>query len=650
MPSTGSTLIPETLIQIRPTEDDGTNSPEDQKNYEDYSYASGIYQRLIDAWGVVMAETERQRCIRYVKDADSIDLRASGLIKADEMYCPVRLVDSNIRAEQPSILAYITQSRRSIIFASPDAIPIDGIEKLEQDFTTKARYLQWEVPFIRCTDGSAAHGWDSLEVIFDIDAPGNFCFEHIGHDRLVFSTDCEELESQEVIGIKKNLTAKQLRAFVQKDGWNSAQVEALIAQSSKVAGVVNANCEVFKMYYKKNDIVYICWYGRYCSDYLKAPAQLFMGVRDIEAGKVRVNPDDPMDLTTDYPPMPETEYPIVIETYIESNDPRIIELSGRVKLDEASQEAVSAIQSGLVNGTLRAANIYASPKASNINSNPNAAPSQTNVVLANGAIYDQPLEFFHTPYPDPSVIQSLQTIVTQNKQEQGQINFSVLNRKDSGKTATEVQAANQASTELTSVQVILLSIFIRSCYAKAWRIYQNRVLQGGIVIRDPELLQLFGDNIQVDPATMRVIACEAPAFYTIKSSGDVDVIQRQEHLQKLLQGWPVFSKTSLADEYLKDIIRCSFPEDAERYIGVLDNAAASQVNQLKALLGQLALVVKALAVDPHTGQPRPDVAGEMPRLQQLEQQVANILGMPQDGQMAGQAGSGITNNAPQIAA
>lgn len=626
--------LPENLTQLT----DVAPKAYGENDYFDFQYGSGVIERLIGSWGEVINETERQRRLRYVKSADSDKLREAGILKADEMYAPVRLIDANIRAEQPPTIAYLTQSRRSIIFATADGTTIEGLEKLEANFTTVARYLGWEIPWMRVIDGDGAHGWDSMEILFDVDAPGHFALEAIGHDCLIFSQDCEDLEAQECIAIKKNLTPKQLRSLV-KQGFVKDQVEKVIGKSKNGAASdqsVDITCTVFKVFFKKDEIVHTLWYGRGCDGYLREAEPLFLGMRDITQAPVAADPMDPMSLV-DYPPEFETTYPIVLKKYIESNDPRIVEIYGRVKLDEASQEAASAIQSSFVNGCLRASNIYAAPKATAINSAPNANPALTTTVLANGGIYDNPLEFFHTPYPPGDVMKAAQGIVTQNKQEQGAgINFSVLNRQDSGKTATEVQAASQKSTELTSVQVILLSIFVRMCYAKCWRIYQNRVLQGAITIKDPYLLMLFGEGIQADPSTMQVINCSGPKDYIIKSSGDVDVIQRKERLQQLMQGWDVFSKTALAPEYLKDIIRYAFPEDASRYVGVLEQAEMDEINRLKQLVTKLGSVVQALAVNPD-GSLRPEVAQHGGQLQQLQQEAMMLLGNGEEQQQPAQA-------------
>lgn len=607
----------------------GLASQEKDKNYYDYQYAKGVYDKLISGWSATVAETERQRDIRYVKDSDSADLRTAGLIAIDAIYTPARLVDTNIRTEQPSYIRYITQSRRSIIFASSDGIQVDGLEKLEDDFTKRARYDKWEIPFIRMIDGGQAHGWDALELLFDEKKPGNFCFEHIGHDRLIFSVDCEDIEAQEVIAIKKMLTSKQLKTMV-AEGFNEAQVNKLIETNTRRVGLSDCVNECYEVFFKEGGIVHMAWYATNCDDYLKSPAPLFMGMRDFAAG---LQPPEVDPLTgqvispANYPPIFETEFPVILYRYIESNDPRIVEIVGRVRLDEAAQEGASALQSSFVNGCLRASKVYGSPAGANINDDPNGLPILTDVVLSGDRLISRPINWWNLPYPQESVIKGMQTLILQNKQEQSRPDFAATNRKDSGKTATEMNLVAEQKNELSSVQVILLSITLREAYAKAWKIYQNRVLQGRIIIKDPTLLNLFGKDIAVDEE-MRVIKCSGPAYYIIKSSGDVDVVQRNEKLQRLMQGWEVFGKTPLAMEYLKDIIRYAFPEDAARYISVLEQAEINQVNQLKALLQQTAAVLQASVVDPASGELTPAAAPHKDKLIMLAQHIQQALASP----------------------
>jgi hypothetical protein len=633
-----SFTIPNSVGQAKPLQ-----AVESGDEYMDFQQAKGTYQRLIDGWNEVVTNTQRNRELRYQRNVESASLRAQGILKPDELYNPVRIIDTNIRREQPQYINYLTQSRRSIIFASEMEETVDGLEKLEADFTKKARYLGWEIPFIRCIDGAQTHGWDSVELVFSEQYPGNFCFHHVGHENLIFAYDSEDINFQEIVIRREQLSSSQLESLVKTKGWKEEEVNNIINLAKKNnsnAAEDEVNCYVYKTFFKKNGVIQVTWMNpTACNDYLVAPRPLFLGVRDTTVAPIL---EEGMS-QPDYPKVFETEFPFTIYKYIESEDPMITSLKGRAAFDEAVQESVSAISSGMINGILRASNVYASPSPSNLNPNPNAAPKALDIVLKNGGLYDTALNFWHPAYPDMSVVQMMQAVVSQNQQEQNKIDYAATNRKDSGKTATEIQAVTKQSAELSSVQIILISIFIRQAYAKAWRIYQSRVLQTKIDVSEI-LLPLFGDFQRelaesvmptesfvgggaipiVQPPAIPVILA-MPKRYIIKSSGDVDVVQRAENLQRKMQAWPVIMNTPIAMEFLKDILRSAFPEDAERYIKALVEAQMQAEAQAKAMLAQVSNVLKATVTGPD-GNIKPEYAEQAQQFEQLAANVQSVLG------------------------
>src|SRR5438552_10000780 len=174
------------------------DQPLDKENYLDFDFAKTRLKVLIDDWSAITEDSERNRTIRYIKtDIDS--LKAAGLFKEDETFVGCRLIDQNIRAEIPSFVSYITQPRRSAIFSSSIGQPVQGIENIEKFFTDVARYEGWEIPFLKVVDGSLTHGWDFVEIVFDISRPGHFSIEHVGRDQLLFDKETEDFQNQEII-------------------------------------------------------------------------------------------------------------------------------------------------------------------------------------------------------------------------------------------------------------------------------------------------------------------------------------------------------------------------------------------------------------------------------------------------------------------
>lgn len=587
------------------------------KDFNNFDYARKRIDKLIDTWkGYVEDQVARNRSWRYIK-ADKETLKMMGMFKEDEVYTPVRLIDQNIRAEQPQYIAYITQSRRACVLESATGAKITGIEKVEKLFTDHARYLSWEKPFIRVVDGQAIHGWDWQEVAFDTEYPGHFCMHHVGHGRLMFDFDCEDIQAQEFIVKQEDLTISQLSDPEFEFDQNEVNKVTASNEDQEGDSLKDLTYKVYKVFFKKNRIVHVGWYGGVkTSKWLKEPTTLYLGRNDITA-----QPEPREDVEennggeepiVDFPPLLETEYPFYCLQYVESEDPKITNLKGRAFLDQPAQEAAGALLSSLVNGTVRASNVYGAPAQTNgLKDGTIPQMKQTNMVLQHGKLYSEPINFFHTEYPPASVASSLQVVTTANKAEISRVDVAAQNRKDSRKTAEEIKSTDQTAAMLSSVQVTNLSTFMRGVYGCAYRIWSNRILQQKIPVDDTTIVNIVGTYALI-----------------VKSAGDVDVVERQAKLQRQQQSWPVFSAIpGLNMEFLKDIIRTAFPEDAERYIAIID-----QQDQGKNLVQGLAGALREAVMDDN-GQLKEEFAPFAKQLLALQNQVVNYLnngGLPNE--------------------
>ena len=125
--------------------------------------------------------------------------------------------------------------------------------------------------------------------------------------------------------------------------------------------------------------------------------------------------------------------------------------------------------------------------------------------------------------------------------------------------------------------------------------------------------------------------------FIIKSSGDVDVIQRQEKLLRRMQSWPIISQTPLAMTFLKDIIAEAFPEDAQRYEQVL------QEDQLgkQLVMGLSGMLSSAVTND--DGSLKPEYSKYQQQFQQIQQMAAKYL---TGGTQQNQLGNGQQISSP----
>lgn len=573
--------------------------------FADYRKAASKVTSLIDSWDDISDELDRQRQFRFM-EVTGMDLREGKVIEPDEIYIPVRIADTNIRRETPQYIRYLTQTRRAVSFSAIREYTHDQLVKLEQTFTKVARYEGWETPFISAIDGMAFSGFSHIRVVFDPDFPGHFTLQHVHKADLIFSKESEDIQEQEFVIHRHRMTGVELLLNVETFDFKREVVEKLLGASQDNAEVKNpsdgentkesnldATFEVFEIFYRdiSDDFkIKVVWFVKSCQDWLKDPIPFFMGRKEIVA-----EGQEAADLA-------ETEYPFYNILYYVSEDAKILNTKGRAFLDEPDQEAASAILSAISTKSLKASGIYGAPSASGMNPDQGADDiKRLDIKIERNRFYNRPLAFTSMPGPDPTMLSSYQAIVNKNSNEQSNVNFAALNRKDSEKTATEIKAAQSEAASLSSVQVAMFAGAVRAIYRRAWEIFSNRVLQGLIEI-DPTILPLFAET------------------WIISSAIDTDIIAREERLNRRLQAWPVIAPTDLAITFLQDILRDMFPEDAQRYIDVL-----AQKAQEKELIQKLSQIVLALAIDPTTGELVEEAKPYANELLQLKQQTDMVL-------------------------
>jgi hypothetical protein len=145
-----------------------------------------------------------------------------------------------------------------------------------------------------------------------------------------------------------------------------------------------------------------------------------------------------------------------------------------------------------------------------------------------------------------------------------------MNRQDTAKTATELNAASTQAAMLGSVKVSLLADAIVRAYSMGWAVARSQALAGQIEIMaefPPEILK---------------------HDYTLTPSGDVEVIKRQEKLMRMKEFFSVLANTPAAVPFLKYLIKQAFPEEAGELIAALD------VGNKDAVITELALTLEKL--------------------------------------------------------
>ena len=559
-------------------------------NYKEYQDASTNIHKLAsicDEQHVTAQDQRQQRRLNIDLDLE----RRDGYLAPDEVYIPTHIIDSNIRREQAKYVSYIVNSRRTVIFSS-STDPSFNTGPLERDFTERCRYDGWQIPLFRTIDCMQLHGYCVAEVQFDDTNPGHFAIESVNYEDFAFPDDTRDIQACGMLVHRHYFTREQLIDMTKSREFSKKEVESLVGEEP-VDEQTESLFKVEKVMFRQDGIVQVGWscVAR-CNEWLRKPRPLFLGKRDA-AGEVY-----------------ESEYPYVIFHYMIAEDMTIKNCVGRAYLDRHTQEAVSSLMSSFVTAHRRASNFYFSKESDD----PNQSNEQTSVQFVPGALIDANIRQFQLSPPNSTMLSAIQTLVTQNSQEQSQMNYAAMNRQDSRKTATEIQTASAEAQLLSATQVSLFSISIKKVYEKCWEIYQSRVLDNLI---DPTIPLLYFVDHQ----------------YNIKPAGDTDVVERQEKAQKMLQVWPVIQQnSSLAVEYMKDMLTMLFPDEAPKYLEQM------REDQTKVqLLQQLSAIVQSLVIDPQTGQLTQEAQPYAQQLQAIQQQVQALSG----GDQGGSGGSGM---------
>lgn len=548
-----------------------TDNSTDYINTTKYSDLESRLKDLNSVMNELGTKNLTSRRLRYV-EIDIEAERASGKIQPDELIIPQHVIDTNIRREQSAYVQYDTQSPRAVILQNIDNPALDTTI-LEKDVTNKLRFDGWQLSRFSNIDGMQQNGYGAMELVLDQSQPGELAHEYVQLGDLGIVRDTKDIQETEMLTRNYYFSKTRLLAMCSEEGYkfNKQQVDKVVDQEPGT----NSNSDnvdfsqvdkslycIQKVMFRVKGIVHVAW-AKYdcCSDWIRAPRPLYIGRRKAKASPTVM--EILKSKLTGVPvsePVFETRYPYFIFPYLISENNTISQLKGRAFLDQDCQMAVQSVVSSYVTGIRRAAGTYFSKDVSDPNDD---LMLQKNVFLKQGCLINSKMTQFQMQPPPSDCIGAVNLLVSQNQNETSQINFAVNNRKDSRKTATEISTANQQAANLSTVQVVLYSNASKSLYTTMFEIIQSRVNAGLVKVR-PELVPMYAQR------------------YSVRPSGDTDVIERQQLIQAMMAAWEVMSKTPAAVEFLCDLLSKMFPETAARYCDIIrksDQEAKSQSAQ-----------------------------------------------------------------------
>jgi hypothetical protein len=570
-----------------------------QKNLLDLNTANGLFSQYISSHGAVEATTVTNRRLRSNK-ADVEQMRSAGLLQENQTFIGVRLINQNINQALPPLLSYLKQSPRMATF-----VPGDN-SYLDQEFTRVLQYPGWEVPYIELLDGAELNGIGYMMVKADNTKLGGVSMETIPFNEIVYDRRLKSLQDSPAILIKHVITAVSFYHWDSFENFdkNSDAYNAIAKRLlSEEVNVIGDDLVIYETFVKVNGFVYRGWYYKDSRQWLKQPLPFSNGIEE-SVPEVNI---DPTAMTTEptyvSKPVHLTYYPIAVKRAEIKENRKHDEAEGRAVEDYHKQEAATTLMTAAVNGCTQAANTMWSPDGANLDG---MAPAQLQYKIKNNAIWKTPMRAFTAPWPDPMIFKGIEAITQQNAMETNQVAWAVNNRKDSRKTATEIEAAQQQQGMLTGTSALVFSIFLRDVLTMTWPIVQSAAKKGSIKF----LIEVS------NPAEKEAILSTQ---YEVKPAGDIDFIEKQQRITNIQQDLPMFQGTPIGQEMMKEYVRLRYPEKYDQWSKIL-----SQGNDTQLIQG-LGQALQAVVTDEATGQLKPEFAAEAQSFQQLQQAVQQRL-------------------------
>ena len=570
-----------------------------QKNLLDLNTANGLFSQYISSHGAVEATTVTNRRLRSNK-ADVEQMRSAGLLQENQTFIGVRLINQNINQALPPLLSYLKQSPRMATF-----VPGDN-SYLDQEFTRVLQYPGWEIPYIEVLDGAELNGIGYMMVKADNTKLGGVSMETIPFNEIVYDRRLKSLQDSPAVLIKHVITAVSFYHWDSFENFdkNSDAYKAIAKRLlSEEVNVIGDDLVIYETFVKVNGFVYRGWYYKDSRQWLKQPLPFSNGIEE-SVPEINI---DPMAMTSEptyvNKPVHLTYYPIAVKRSEIKENRKHDEAEGRAVEDYHKQEAATTLMTAAVNGCTQAANTMWSPDGANLDG---VAPAQLQYKIKNNAIWKTPMKAFTAPWPDPMIFKGIEAITQQNAMENNQVAWAVNNRKDSRKTATEIEAAQQQQGMLTGTSALVFSIFLRDVLTMTWPIVQSDAKKGSIKF----LIEVS------DPAEKEAILSKQ---YEVKPAGDIDFVEKQQRITNIQQDLPMFQGTPIGQEMMKEYVRLRYPEKYDQWSKILSQGNDSQLIQG---LGQ---ALQAVVTDEATGQLKPEFAAEAQSFQQLQQAVEQRL-------------------------
>ena len=487
-------------------------------------------------------------------DITSAEARTRKIVAGNEVYIGRRVISDNINRELPAYLQYINGPRVIAITPKNVPAPADVVTAIEDEFTLGFRFDGWLEHHIGVVNSTCLHGRGVFMVLPAPDTLLGTKAVFIPADDFIFPTKARDIQRSNMLGVRHSISLDQFKAWIKVFQWDATKAQSLIGtmpQGEEVTKMI----EVFQMFYRVDDVVHTCWYADDPSRVLLRGALPYTSGAFDNTGA----------------PVPARDYPFFPIYYKITENPIVVERKGRAHADMHDQEASIMMWTGLVNSCIRASEVYASVEATPQTENP--AIKQTEFIVEPGKIVDKPVKFFNTPWPDSMMLSALNALSTTNASSAGQVDYAVANRKDSRKTAKELDLAQEQTATNRSVPLTMMTAGY-----KALLTYQFTILIGNVA---------SGVNTMFLAEAPDARAALLERQWVVHPAGDVDYVERLKQLDMYVKLYPMVQQTGAGPEFLRKIVELAFPKDFKALEPFLKDNTKAMLQALLTLVQQM---------------------------------------------------------------
>lgn len=537
------------------------------------------------------------------------DERANGKILDDETVIADRTVDYNTRADKTAYMQYLEDARTLLTFTalpSDNQPSMDQVQLLELNFTKLARYRRWKNVWYKIVDSAVLHGCNFVEVVFDDTKPLKCAVEYVRREDFIFPKDVRDVQQCDFFMKRQFFPLRDIKS-------NKIFNPRAVAHFSETYKErKNCKIELLKVYLMHEGFVHVAYYSaEFTDDWVMNPVRHEIGLLDIT--------QNPMSGEITGQPAGCKFYPVFPLKFQEDEEDDLLKIQGRASMDIYTQEAVTALLSSTVNGARRAAGFYPSAGQDG-----DGEPSP-GMKIEHGKYIPKKLNFFQPNWPNTIALAVIQTLSVRNQQFTGRTDFAAMSRQDTAKTATEIQAAQEQGSRLTSSQVSLFADTILEVYSTMYAIARSQALLGIT-------------NLGVGPDVLM-------SEYELSPSGDVEVIKRQEKLKMITNFFALLAGTPAGPVMIETLIKNAFPEEAESMLARI-SAGTVPPQELASVLDALAEALQRIlpTLPPNE---QSDLEQLISVARSMAQSAANSAGPAQPAGPAGQAPAVSNEPSPQ---